>query len=81
MSSYERKNGDVSIFKNDEKTGKQPDYKGYVKTPSGEDLDISLWISESKSGKKYFSGKIQEPYKKEATEPVQKEESTDDLPF
>jgi uncharacterized protein (DUF736 family) len=81
MSKYEQKNGDVAIFKNSDKSGQQPDYRGNLTTPSGEKLEIALWISESEKGTKYFSGKVQEPYKKEETQPTEKDEVADDLPF
>jgi hypothetical protein len=51
------------IFKNDNATGNQPSYRGTINV-DGRELEISLWIKEGKAGK-FFSGKIQEPFKKE----------------
>ena len=79
MANYELKNGFGSIFKNKFKESeKHPDYKGELKTPSGEHLEISLWVKEGAKGK-FFSLSVQEPYKKEE-KPEEKEE-IDDLPF
>ena len=33
-----------------------------MKTPNGEELQVSMWLTESQSGLKYLSGKVQEPY-------------------
>ena len=55
-----------AIFKNSKKTNeKQPDYKGTVNV-NGKDMEISLWLKESKKGTKYFSASFQEPYKKDS---------------
>jgi len=54
----------VVIFKNNKKEkDTQPEYKGTVNV-DGKEYEISLWVKEGKNGK-FFSGKIQEPYKKE----------------
>jgi hypothetical protein len=47
------------------------------------DKEISLWIKESKDGKKFFSASISEPYVKEgeSVKPIQEESKGDDLPF
>lgn len=79
----ETKENTGAIFKNDKKTSdKAPDYKGKINV-DGVDKDIALWLRESKNGVKYFSVKIEEPFKKSET-PLQ--ESADpkysnDLPF
>ena len=76
--AYQMKEGDVSIFKNEQATEKQPQYKGscFVK---GEEMEIALWVRESKTGKKYFSGQIKEKYKKEEGLKVIDKEAHDDL--
>ena len=86
MADYEQKPGTGAIFKNKDKTSdKHPEYKGKFKDLQGNDFDISLWLNESKSGMKYFSCKIQEPYVKTypTAEEVQPETMSDDnqLPF
>jgi uncharacterized protein (DUF736 family) len=61
---YQLKNGQGSIFKNEKAEGNQPTYRGTFKDITGEMRDISLWVKESKSGKKYFSVAVKEPYVK-----------------
>lgn len=84
---YVQKNGDVIIFKNENKEGKQPDYNGNLTTPDGVKYSVSLWVNESqKTGKKYLGGKIQEPYNPNGntTDTVVKKvviEQDNDLPF
>lgn len=55
--AYERRNGDTAVFKNKEKTGQQPDYKGNALI-DGKEYEIAYWIKESQNGEKFFSGKI-----------------------
>jgi uncharacterized protein (DUF736 family) len=76
----ETKNNSGAIFKNDKKTAEtHPDYKGKVNV-NGKDMEVALWLKESKSGLKYFSATFQEPYvKPEAA--VVTDEQDDDLPF
>ena len=76
----ETKNNSGAIFKNDKKTAEtHPDYKGKVNV-NGKDMEIALWLKESKSGLKYFSTSFSEPYvKPEAA--VVTDEQDDDLPF
>ena len=49
--------GDVSVFKNDNATGKQPQYRGSALI-NGEKYKLSLWIKEGAKGK-FFSGRIE----------------------
>jgi len=79
----ETKNNTGAIFKNDKKTAEtQPDYKGKVNV-NGADMEVALWLKESKTGMKYFSATFQEPYVKPALSapavPFPLED--DDLPF
>ena len=61
------KNNSGAIFKNNNKTkDTQPDYRGKVNV-EGKELEISLWLKESKQGVKYFSASFQEPYVKAVT--------------
>jgi uncharacterized protein (DUF736 family) len=79
----ETKNNTGAIFKNDKKTAEtHPDYKGKVNV-NGKDMEVALWLKESKSGIKYFSTTFQEPYVKPVhTEiPLMPDDSDDDLPF
>lgn len=81
------KENDIVIFKNEKRQEgtKQPEYTGKLNV-NGEIKDVSLWVQESKTGKKYFSGKIKPEYKKqEEPPPVNNkdydEPIDDDLPF
>lgn len=83
----ETKQNTGAIFKNDYKKegDKQPDYKGKINV-DGKDKEIALWLSESKEGKKYFSVKISEPYKKDGFEnktsgSLEPKDDKSDLPF
>lgn len=84
--AYEQKPGTGSIFKNEKKADNHPDYRGSIITPSGEKLDLSLWLKTSQKGVKYFSVSVQPPYNKEQTNQVKKGPETpldnvEDLPF
>ena len=71
--AYELKPGQGTIFKNSKKEKEtHPEYKGEIMTPSGEKLEIALWVKEGKKGK-FFSAAIKPPYKKDETnnEPVE----------
>ncbi|HQK28440.1 MAG TPA: DUF736 family protein [Smithellaceae bacterium] len=73
-----------AIFKNKNKTApNHPDYRG-VLNANGKDMDIALWLRESKSGVKYFSVMLTEPYEKDHSNSTKHELLTpqkDDLPF
>ena len=79
----ETKNNTGAIFKNDKKTAEnQPDYKGKV-VVNGKEMEVALWLKESKSGMKYFSATFQEPYVKPvlSASAVPFALDDDDLPF
>ena len=83
MSEFEIKENTGSIFKNDYKKDnpKAPDYKGTVNV-GGKEHDIALWLSETKNGKKYFSVKFSEVWKKDGEPQKGEDEPEDsDLPF
>lgn len=72
-----------AIFKNDKKTNaNHPDYRGKINV-EGKDKEISLWVKESKDGKKFFSASISEPYvKPDKMSPLPDSlQGDDDLPF
>jgi len=80
MINMETKNNSGAIFKNDKKTSEnQPDYKGKVNV-NGADMEVALWLKESKAGTKYFGATFQEPYVKPEARVVT-DEQDDDLPF
>ncbi len=59
--AYEIKPGGGTVFRNQyKKQDNHPDYKGQVRTPDGELLDIAMWIKEGAKGK-FFSAKLQVP--------------------
>ena len=75
--SYEHKENKGSIFKNEKKEKEtHPDYTGQVNV-AGKLYNISAWINESKSGKKYFGLSVSIPKPKEDNKPL----NQDDLPF
>lgn len=66
--AFEHKPGQGSIFKNEKKqTAMKPDYRGTIVTPSGETLEISLWVKEGQRGK-FFSAAVKPPYNQTAHE-------------
>ena len=76
-----------AIFKNKNKTAKNhPDYSGVVNA-NGKEMDIALWLRESKSGIKYFSVMLTEPFGKDYSSVINEQDPApltpqkDDLPF
>jgi uncharacterized protein (DUF736 family) len=73
-----------AIFKNKNKTAQnQPDYRGVVNA-NGKDMEIALWLKESKSGMKYFSVSLSEPWLPPVAQANDQEPFTpkdEDLPF
>jgi uncharacterized protein (DUF736 family) len=68
MSNYDNTNRGA-IFKNEQKSSdKQPDYKGKINV-DGVDKQISLWVTTSKEGKKFFSVQVSEPYQPQQQAP------------
>ena len=61
--AYEKKEGDVSIFKNEKKTAdNQPDYTGELLW-KGETVRLAFWKKESAKGT-FLAGKASEPREK-----------------
>jgi len=82
--AYERKPGDITIFKNKFKdSDKHPDYKGDGLGLDGNTIDIALWVKKDKNGDSFFSGRIHDGYKKIAPPeaPTVAPPEDDDLPF
>ena len=80
MSNYDNANRGA-IFKNEQKSSdKQPDYKGKINV-DGVDKQISIWVTTSKNGKKFFSVQISEPYQPQQQAPAQQQAPDSDLPF
>lgn len=83
MSTYERKDGDISLFPNTNPTPNSPNYKGTALI-NGQTYSVSLWKRASKSGGgDYFAGKIELRQQAASTSaPVQPVNAEDrDLPF
>lgn len=76
----ETKNNTGSIFKNNYKQmPNHPDYKGKC-VVNGKEMDVALWVKDTKTGEKFFSASFSEPY----VAPAQMESKpiiNDDLPF
>jgi len=87
MSNYDNTNRGA-IFKNENKQGSQPDYKGKINV-DGKDKQISMWVTTSKEGKKFFSVQISEPYQPQqqaaqapqAPQPTGDANWEDEMPF
>ena len=74
-----------TMFKNESDNEKAPQYKGKINV-NGKEYELAAWVREAKSGKgKFFSLKVQEPYKKEPNSVSKKVDFEDiedsDLPF
>jgi uncharacterized protein (DUF736 family) len=76
----EKKNNSGAIFKNKRKEkDTHPDYRGNV-VVNGKEMEVVMWVKESKSGEKFFSVAFSEPYiapEKMESKPF----INDDLPF
>jgi len=80
MSTFELKEGQGSLFKNEKKTGSQPDYRGSVKWRN-ETLNLVGWVKESKTGKKFLSLKIEAIDLTPKNEKNENNDESGDLPF
>lgn len=80
----ETKNNAGAIFKNNyKKAESHPDYKGKC-VVNGKEMEIALWVKDTKTGEKYFSASFSEPYVAPETmerRPVSDEMEENDLPF
>lgn len=78
--AYELRDLSGSMFKNDQKTGQQPDYKGNCMI-DGKKYYISAWVKESAGGKKYLSLAYQAVESVEVNPPAEVTPLPNDLPF
>ncbi len=67
-----------AIFKNTKTKETQPDYRGKVNV-NGKEMEISLWVKESKTGSKYFSASFQEPYVRPVSQEAINQNNAQDL--
>lgn len=59
--AYEQKPGFGSFFRNKKEKDTQPDYRGDICTPSGEQLKIAGWLKKDKNGNTFMSLKVEPP--------------------
>jgi len=78
QDSKELNEGQILIFKNSlrKPESREPEYWGKCKI-DGKERRISLWLSESAAGNKYFQGKISEY----GADKVSAEPAVSDVPF
>ena len=58
MSNYQKRDGDVSLFANNNATPNSPYWKGKALI-NGEEYSISLWKRTAQSSGEYLSGRIE----------------------
>ena len=59
--AYERKHGDIAVFKNDKQGNEnRPDYTGNGLDLDGNEIRIALWLKDGRNGK-FMAGNIQRP--------------------
>ena len=76
--SYEQREGQGSLFKNEKEKESQPDYRGDC-TIGGVKYWISVWIKTGKNGK-FMSLNIQ-PKEKDGKHQSGKQSEDEDVPF
>ena len=53
------------LFKNETDNDKAPAYKGKINV-CGAEYELAAWVKTGKSGQKFMSLKVQEPFKKDS---------------
>lgn len=57
---YEKKPGDISIFRNDRKEKEtHPDYRGVGLGVDGQKIKVALWLKKDRNGNTFMAGKIE----------------------
>ena len=84
-NNMEQKDNTGALFANDKKTAdNHPDYNGKCMV-DGKMKDLAAWVKTSKSGQKYLSISIKEPYKAITSPQANDRQSVNvghsDLPF
>ena len=85
MAEYDN-NNTFALFKNDKQGNeKRPDYTGTI-TVNGEEMRMSAWIRESKTGNKFMSGQIQPKRESNVSNlnhepPTSFDDMEDEMPF
>jgi hypothetical protein len=75
--AYEAKPNTGTLFNNEKKNEKQPDYTGTFKDASGKTWRLAAWVKEGQKGK-FLSILASEPQLQGGST---KQESNNDLPF
>lgn len=58
--AYEKKAGEVSLFKNNYKDNeRKPDYKGSGLDINGNPIKVAAWVRQTRNGEQFFSLKIE----------------------
>lgn len=82
--SYDNTNTGVLFVKKERTSEKYPNFEGRINV-DGKEYDIAAWTRQTKSGEKFLSLKISEPFKKtekkEEIKTVDVSELGDELPF
>jgi uncharacterized protein (DUF736 family) len=78
--AYEQKPGSFTLFKNEKEKDSHPDYRGKGLDLDGNEIEVSAWIKESKTGKKFMSCSIKPPFKP-AAKANKVADMSDDIPF
>ena len=84
MSTFQPKPGTFSLFKNERKTDKQPDYRGEGLDHEGNPIEVAAWIKEGRSGKFMsctFKPKSVAKQLNPKASPAPLNDSLDDIPF
>jgi uncharacterized protein (DUF736 family) len=82
--SYENVGKGFLMKVDQKKSDRAPDYSGRLEMQSGEVIQVSGWIEESKSGKKYLSLALQVEADERPSSPRQASHRAsfdDDVPF
>lgn len=77
--AYERKPGDIAVFKNEKKEkDTHPDWKGELLTPGGEKLEVALW---AKGGKGTMLAGSVKPAREQSRPKARDDFNAEDVPF
>jgi hypothetical protein len=85
MSNYQKKDGDISVFTNQNPTPNSPRWKGNLLL-NGQEYSVSLWVKNGAKGE-FLAGSVQvKQQTAERSSPAQSfttkpEPHGDDLPF
>lgn len=58
--AYEKKHGDLVLFPNTNKQGKQPDWRGEIFL-NGQTFEVACWNKVSKAGNRFVNGFVGKP--------------------